>query len=307
MSLVCVLFFFLAGVSVGKDVTTAERDLLIRVLQGDDAVKAIRAALDLSRFPDEKTARVLVPFLSAEDPMMATCALHSLIRIGPSAQPLLEELAASENPQLREYAAYGLDALNTKTSLELLAGMHADPSSEVRMRVAAGLGRGSPGPHSQILSQMLNDRYLEVRIRAARSLALVGDPAATQGLVECMKSMHAEVAAQCGRTLAILGEPALVELRKLLSSPSADIRRRCCVVLGWSGSTKAIPWMRTMLKDEDPSVVRYAIFSLQLLGGRQAIPDLKKMKADKRVYMGRTLGEYAAEAIGKLQTQKDSG
>jgi HEAT repeat protein len=231
--------------------------------------------------------------------------ISSAIRIGQPALPVLKELSGSGDPRIREYAAYALAEMRADASLNSLAGMSDDTSCDVRLRVAQGLAKGPAGSNTEILIAFLNDRCLNVRAEAARSLAVIGDPSSVNALAECLLSIHSWVAMECGRSLAILGKSALPNLHKLLASSDPDIRRRACVVLGWTGLREASPWVRSLLKDRDPSVVFYGIWALERLEGKESIPALSALFTDERKYMDKTIGQAALESVERLKAKAD--
>lgn len=209
-------------------------------------------------------------------------------------------------PGYREYAAYALGEMGLDASVKSLSGMSDDPNCDVRVRVADGLAKGPVGSNAEILTTFLNDRCLNVRVEAARALAVVSDPTSANALAECLQSIHAGVAMECGRTLAVLGEPALPVIRGLLASSNPDIRRRACVVLGWAGLRQASPWVRSLLKDRDPSVVFYGISALERLEGQEAVSALSALFSDERKYMDKTIGQAARESVERIRAHSGS-
>ena len=65
-----------------------------------------------------------------------------------------------------------------------------------------------------------------------------------------------------------IGSPVVPELVKNLSSTSADVRQRLCMVLGFIGDSTTIESLKPLLQDTNSSVVSEAALAIRRLNAK---------------------------------------
>ena len=281
-----------------------DRACLLGLLDAGQGGEPLRAALLLSNFADEPTARALAARLPAADQLLATAAVHALVRIGtPAVAPLLDA-TKSENEAVRAYAVYALGRIGQGVAVDQVADLALDPSSEVRLQLATALGEWRGAGTFPLLKQLADDHVIRVRAAAVGALGGIDDPAAVGLLAYALTDPYPAVGNEAVRAIARKGRAAVVPLQQMLTSTQPAVIVRACVALAWIGEPGANMALVRVLANSDPRAVQAAIYALAATGDRLVVRALQVLREPARKVDGVTLSDLARDAIRRIQERE---
>jgi HEAT repeat protein len=319
------------------DVTIRESIALGLGLLGRDAPGARAALLGIVRDPRE-TARLrgmaAVALGVAGDPSAAPALLAAagergahrdpaagaLVGLGLLAEPLvvpdlvaiLDDESSTDAKALRPFAAYALGRTGGQEAVRGLGRALGDGDEPVRRAAVLALGE-CPPDQALLFAPVLARMAREDRDRPTRSFALVtlgriGGPSAYDALVRIYsmgdrgeRDFAALGLGILGRGLADAqskGRIAAMLRGDFESREDADFRGALATALGLLGDAKAVPGMRSVLRDRgNPDLRAHCALALGLLGATEAAADLRAMATEKGEPV---LQREAALALGLL-------
>ena len=190
---------------------------------------------------------------------------------------------------------------------ELITAMRDDPfcyNTEPDIagasKVLAMMGKAASGP---VIASLKDDDY-RIRAHAAKALGEIGDPQAVEPLCAAMNDEIWRVRANARWALEKIGKPSVDALVPLLNSGSPMERESAAMALGRIQDARAIPALRTALKEDQTVWVRVsAAWALGELRDRDSMDMLIAASHEKnglvrasslcamRKIAGRDLGE----------------
>jgi HEAT repeat protein len=166
----------LAAVRAIGDLETPEALVALVPMLGDPSPAVSRQAQAILAERGGKVAREIRSYLRTTGNRRGRLAAVELLgwHRAPEATPLLLDLVAADDPELRVKAVKAAAAIGDPRCLELFHALLEDPAWEVRCHAAKGLGLlGSP-ESVPALRARLADRQWWVRYHAAVALAELG-------------------------------------------------------------------------------------------------------------------------------------
>jgi len=166
--------------------------LLARILKNDNDVYVRQmAAKALCEFRDREAARALIIGLSDPTGLVSHVALDGLSFFDdPKLIALIEPLATSCEPRLRQMAALALGRLACREGLPLLAQLLEDQDEEVAICAVLALERMNHPERVDLLVHVIESRSGEARMHAVMSLDRIGDPRAIIPLENLLSSTY---------------------------------------------------------------------------------------------------------------------
>jgi HEAT repeat protein len=281
--------------------------------------------------------------LKSPEAQQRRCAAFALGKIGPQAQPAVDDLLAllkeDRDAAVREAAAGALGRIGqgNRGLLEggrvvpaLIQALKKDPSPQVRRSAAWALGLlgadVAPVAAPALVETLKNDADLAVLQNAAWALgALAPDneevvQASVSALRHCLRGKDAAVLRETAKALSKLGEAAHAALPELLLTcdhPNSETRAaavRALLELATPQDKDAVaPALEKILKsDPNPDTRRNAALALGKVGDPAALPALQDIldKGDSKQKQQAALalgGINSAEAVALLRkTLKDA-
>lgn len=219
---------------------------------------------------------------------------------------LIKALRYRPNSYVRQYAAIGLGNIADMRAVDPLIVALKDESWQVRETAASALGKIGDKRAAEPLIFLLDDVSGEVRLAAAKSVKQIdwqpgnsatgaiywiskGDwakcvemgPIAVRPLINFLMNRRSDEEIEgAGQALAMIGtsDADLAPLTKRLTSETDTLKRRnAATALGWIGNKSAVPLLvKTLLEDEEWTVIVAAVHALGQIGDERAILPLTK-------------------------------
>jgi beta-lactamase regulating signal transducer with metallopeptidase domain/HEAT repeat protein len=229
---------------------TQRVQVLAKTLRSDPDAEVRRvAAWGLQNHADDDVAvQALVDAVTKEQDVdvreMATWALadaHS-----PAAAAALEAaFRRDKSAKVRMTAAWAAGTIGSKSSVEGLATLLADPDPNMREVAAWSIGSCEPDKAPAALVRLLGDTNSDVRLSAAWALHTIGDESAADALEAAFhKEKDPEVQRGLIRALGSMGDQAVATLTRLVESPDKEIRTVAVTALAGGIAGGPWPWPR---------------------------------------------------------------
>jgi HEAT repeat protein len=235
--------------------------------------------------------------------------LDALIRAGDKLKPLGD----GEALLLADALIAGLDSAGRANLLDRIIETRLKAAVEVAVRFLdesdlserAAEFIGAIGATSQAprIAEKLRSSSGSVRATYARVLADLGAKDQAPAIEGLLDDADADLQAKGAEALTRLwGE----ENARLVSHPSALVRRTAIETLGQMGAKRRAREIAARLSDSDPEVVRAAILALAELGSREHVPDIERhlVSADpdlRRRAAGALIRLWGKDEIGRVQ------
>jgi HEAT repeat protein len=226
----------------------------------------------------------------------------SLAPLLPVMEALLRQSQLKEKSLMqREYAVFTLhqiaDGVTTVYLLQLLEEKDSVDYERIYPILKLLGGKAAYG----IIQRICLTENLHARKSLANALVVIGPPA-VPALLGMLKDERWYVVRNM---VAIIGElrssECLPGLRVLLSHSDQRVRKETVRSLMKIGGRDAEIMIVSLFEDEDPAIVRHAVFSLGIMRSQLAVQPLLEM-VDKRDYLlkGLLLKKEAVEALGRI-------
>ena len=210
---------------------------------------------------------------------------------------LITALHCREPGYVRANAARALGALGSGEVVEQLLAELGATESWARAAAAYAIGHIAARPNGASLCARavepllvaLGDADPDARAAAATALGRIGDPHATGALVGMLCDREPFVRRMAAQALGRAGDAqAAASLVQGLGDPAPEVRRQAALALGrlCDGTipaalcAPAVAALTDRLRDEDDSVRKYTVESLDLIRGPQATEPLVALPAD---------------------------
>ena len=229
---------------------------LKRIVGLGDTQRARLAAFALARVGDESIPLLLEALAEPASPIEVIA--ESMVVLGRSAVPRLEEALGDANPRLRRGAALALGSirpLSAETPRKMAAGL-SDPDPEVRGAFLAALGALGPRAREVVpeIRHLLNDPNAATRKQAVEVLFLCSarDDQLLDDLVSRITDQDESVqvvALDHLRALGPISRKALPEVTGRLESSDAEVQRSAAALIAshGPGSAQAVPSLVLLL------------------------------------------------------------
>jgi HEAT repeat protein len=183
--------------------------------------------------------------------------------------PVLVKSLGAESVDTRRGAAYFLGFVPASADVAPLLPLLED---ELTAGAAARtLGKWKRAEAVPAILPLLRHEKEPRRVLAVNALRDIGDARAIPGLVEALNDPVFTVRKAAARALATFGEPAVEALLAAAPVSSGVARREMARTLGSMRARRAVPQLRTWLKDpEDAGLRRDAAVALRTIDPRRA-------------------------------------
>jgi HEAT repeat protein len=261
--------------------------------------------------------------LSAATPAERYDAADALADLGLAAQPASAQLIAAlatTDAELRWRAARALGASGSAAAAPALLKAAADQNALVRAQAIFALGRLGVNDQQSLetIVSRLSDPDVAVRRASVRALQMIRPDRQKMIplVVKLLEDSDPHIAMRALHTIAEGGAESLPALIAALDHPEA--RYWACLAISEMGAQAktAVPGLVKVLADERPEVRLQAAIALAEVGpdARPAAAALVKLLADPfepvrhtaAFALGRIGDKSAAQALGELQTSKDT-
>jgi HEAT repeat protein len=264
-----------AAESVGLDATNAPLESLLSWAQREGSTplkrenrEAARAEL-FARGPE--SMRYLLARMDWKNDTVHQLLYEMVLgRVGAdTCTPVLVESLAAESVDTRRGAAYFLGFVPAPADIAPLLPLLED---ELTAGAAARtLGKWKRAEAVPAILPLLRHEKEPRRVLAVNALRDIGDARAIPGLVEALNDPVFTVRKAAARALATFGEPAVEALLAAAPVSSGVARREMARTLGSMRARRAVPQLRTWLKDpEDAGLRRDAAVALRTIDPRRA-------------------------------------
>ncbi|GAB5407105.1 MAG: hypothetical protein Aurels2KO_53360 [Aureliella sp.] len=217
----------------------------------------------------------------------------------------------SQYADLRLDATRRLAKLKTDQAQDALLGAIHDEDREIRLLAIESLvTRGA----SELLHEALDSQYVDLQVAAAVALARIGDQAVLQTLYDIVLEEEPEakhekelwvehVVSALGGIGCLRPSEAAENLRPLIASKHATIRRSAARAIAESSAESDSPTLVSMLQHDDESVVYAAAYGVGLQASDFARPIVFTEKAETHLGLSDSLvmaAAYGASAESRL-------
>jgi HEAT repeat protein len=289
------------GIVVDPKVVTA-LDVTLKDLRSTHTAE--EAAKGLGILVARPAVADLVSAAHSSDADLAREALNALSKIkDKSAGPPLVDLLDSPNKDVKRDAMVTVGVLRTQEALpKLQAIFESDPDQKDKEQAMQGLAYLGEKVSVPLFTKALWSNDKALRTSAAEGLARVADPATLPELEKAvfaekdpvtklavefaltalgkMDYLSAVVADLAARTRAEVAQPYLIELSRnpqflpklypYLQSQDANVRRRLCIVLMYSGDKTSLEQLDRLSHDRDGDVAAESIRAKAAIRARLA-------------------------------------
>jgi HEAT repeat protein len=267
------------GRLVSKDAVVAIAPLLDERASPEVRVAAVAA---LGKIGSEAAVRTLIKSLGSEDAAAKSSAVRDALEASGSKAvgPLVAALEQHGNPQVAAGAALVLGSMKAQGAGPIIVDAIRKGSLGAYYGLRALADLGDPATVPTVL-EFLSDSNTVVRRQAVATVAVLMDPARHDGraVEPLVAAMHAaktsEDREQLARTLGRTGSPrAIPELRALLKVSDLALRLAAIDALGEIGPAGQEAELVNALGDDSPSVRLHAALAVAKAGGEASIPRL---------------------------------
>jgi HEAT repeat protein len=248
---------------------------LILALRDGSAQVRVEALGALGRLGSREAVVAMAPLLDERgSPEVRVAALVALGRIGsePAIRTLIKNLASEDAAAKTSSVRDALELSGTKAVAPLLASLEQYGNPNVAAGAALVLGAMQAKGSGQAIVVAMRKGSLG-SYYGLRALADLGDSATVPTVLEFLADSNAVVRRQAVATVAVLIDPAKHDGRgveplvfALHASKLPDERAELARTLGRTGSTRAIPELRALLKVNDVALRIAAIDALGEIG-----------------------------------------
>jgi cyclophilin family peptidyl-prolyl cis-trans isomerase/HEAT repeat protein len=234
------------GLAEGSRPPKVAVEACLAALDNDDASEASLAVEALGKLAPDDVARTITPLLQHASELVRAQAAHALFRL--RFVPVWRQQTTFP-PELPDSAVQALREALT------------DPSAEVRRAAAHACSRYGQPEAIVELEACLKDEDTWVRVFSARSIGRSGFAEALPPLVEMLHDADAHARVEAVNAIVALGGVDRLP-SELAGDASHHVRAALALALGAGGDEGEIATLRTLERDDSPTVVAAAIGSL---------------------------------------------
>lgn len=249
-----------AAESVGLDATNAPLESLLSWAQREGSTPLKRANREAARAElfarGPESMRYLLARMDWKNDTVHQLLYEMVLgRVGAdTCTPVLVESLAAESVDTRRGAAYFLGFVPAPADIAPLLPLLED---ELTAGAAARtLGKWKRAEAVPAILPLLRHEKEPRRVLAVNALRDIGDARAIPGLVAALNDPVFTVRKAAARALATFGEPAVEAMLAAAPASTGVERREMARTLGSMRARRAVPQLRTWLKDSDDAGLR---------------------------------------------------
>lgn len=251
---------------------TAAPDL-IKAAHSSDSGLAREALIALSKIKSPAAGAQLLDLVSAPDrPTRQQAALTLGMLHTESALPKLQAMYENDpDKSTRAAGLTGLAYLGNPVSLPIFLKALWSANKSYRVQAANGLARARDSKALPDLEKAVKiEKDGGVRVALDFALVSLGQKSYLADLVQALGSRNNYIAAR-EDLVDLTARPDLrTELYTQFDNKDANVRRRLCTVLMYTGDASSIPTLEKMTKDKNGDVATAAFRSLSAIRARTA-------------------------------------
>jgi len=244
---------------------------LIKAAHSSDETLSLETLNALSKIEDRSAGAQLVDLLDSPDKdiKQQACVAIGILRTR-QAVPKLESIFENDtDPKSKEKALEGLAYLGAPASIPLFTKALGSDDKVMRTSAAEGLARaGDPKVLPELEKALMAERDAETKLAIEFAMTALGKLDYLSDLVNELSS----------KTRGDVAQPYLIELARThaflpklypyLQSPNADVRKRLCTVLMFSGDQTSLDQLDRLSHDPDGDVAAQALRAKRALRAR---------------------------------------
>jgi HEAT repeat protein len=277
-------------------------DLLIEQLGSEDLEIRKSAVVALGRIGDARAAPALVELLG-EDPELLIPAADALAKIGdPRAFDALLGLVGDPNAGVRQAVVGALNSLGLPEMPGRVLPLLEDADPNVRESAVKIAGYFGYPECVELLLERCRDEDERVRRAAVEHLPFLEDERATPALLRALRDETPKVRAAAAGAMALAEDPEVsAALIEALGDEDSWVRYFAARSLGRQKFAESTDALAEVARDDNANHVRIAaVEALGRIGGETAISAVASLlKSDDP-----DLVRVATEAFGKLQGKR---
>jgi HEAT repeat protein len=244
---------------------------LIKAAHSSDETLSLEALNALSKIEDRSAGPQLVDLLDSPDKdiKQEACVAIGILRTRQAAPKLESMFENAQDPKSEEKALEGLAYLGTRTSIPLFTKVLGSVDKAQRTSAAEGLARAAdPKVLPELEKALMVERDAEAKLAIEFAMTALGKLDSLNDLVSELSS----------KTRGDVAQPYLIELARTqgflpklypyLQSPNADVRKRLCIVLMFSGDRTSLDQLDRLSHDPDGDVAAQALRAKRALRAR---------------------------------------
>lgn len=245
---------------------------LVKAAHSPDGELAVNALNALSKIKDISAGPQLVDLLnSANKDVRQGASITTGILRTKSAAPKLQEIYQNDaDKDTRKAALDGLAYIGDPASYPVFIKALWSQDKEEREYGAEGLARArDPKALNDLEKRLSVEKDGGVKLAIQFALTSIGQKQHLQNLVDGLSSRSRGDVAQSYLIELARRKDLLTALYPYLNSKDADIRRRLCVVLMYSGDSSSISYLERLTHDRNNDVAAAALRALQSVRARE--------------------------------------
>ena len=251
-----------AAKGLGVLVARAAVPDLVKAAHSSDETLSLEALNALSKIEDRSAGAPLIDLLDSpdKDVKQEACVTIGILRSSQTAPKLQSIYENDMDRKSQEMALEGLAYLGVKDSVPLFTKALGSNDKLIRTSAAEGLGRASdPKALPDLERAYATEKDTGVKLALEFAITALGKSDYLSDLVNELSS----------RTRWDVAQPYLIELARnpgflpklypYLQSPNADVRRRLCTVLMFSGDQTSLDQLDRLSHDPNGDVTAEAL------------------------------------------------
>lgn len=245
---------------------------LVKAAHSPDAELAVNALNALSKIKDISAGPQLVDLLNSpsKDVRQAASITTGILQT-KSAVPKLQEIYQNDaDKDTRKAALDGLAFISDPASYPVFIKALWSQDKDEREYGAEGLARArNPKALNDLQKRLSVEKDAGVKLAIQFALTSIGQKQHLKNLVDGLSSRSRGDVAQSYLIELARRKDLLAALYPYLNSKDADIRRRLCVVLMYSGDSSSISYLERLTHDRNNDVAAAALRALQSVRARE--------------------------------------
>ncbi|MGH9469299.1 MAG: HEAT repeat domain-containing protein [Terriglobia bacterium] len=245
---------------------------LIKAAHSPDPELATNALDALSKIKDISAGPQLVDLLNSSDKdvLQAACITTGILRTKAAAPKLQQIYQSGPDKNTRQAALDGLAFIGDPASNPVFIKALWDQDSTVREYAAEGIARARDTAALGDLQKRLSvEKNAGVKLAIRFALTSIGQTQDLKDLVDALDSRTRGGVAQSYLVELARRKDLLSALYPYLNNKNANIRRRLCDVLMYSGDSSSLPYVERLTHDRNSGVAAEAVRAAQAIRARQ--------------------------------------
>lgn len=246
-------------------------DALLEGTAASNSVLVLESLLAIKKIGDPAAGPGVMPLLDASDARIQQTAIQTIgqLRYGDAAPKLVSLVEGKGRVRVRSLALEALAKIANPDQRELFLRNLAHKEKDLRAAAAEGIGRvGDEADLGAVERQLGFENRDSAKLSLSFAAANLGNLVPLGTLVRGLDSrVHRLEARPLLVELARKGE-ILIRLYVTLSAGTAQQRRHLAFVVGRSGTSESVPYLRDLVKDGNKDVAAEAAEAIKMIEGR---------------------------------------